>query len=189
MARPETISKGDLLERLTGVFRSVGYEGASLALLSQETGLAKAALYHRFPGGKENMARSVLADVGREMATTVLRHLEGEASPRQKLTAMREGLAVFYAGGERPCLADVFSIEGTPAAIRAPLAGGLKAWIAAVARVVGEVGVEPAEATRRAADMVISVEGALVVSRALGDSRPFRDTLKRIVDDLLAGTA
>jgi TetR/AcrR family transcriptional repressor of lmrAB and yxaGH operons len=187
MARPETISRNDLLGRLAGVFRSVGYEGASLARLSQATGLAKAALYHRYAGGKEDMARAVLAEVGREMATAVLRHLDGEGSPRKKLTAMRDGLAAFYADGERACLADMFSIEGTPAAVRAPLAAGIKAWTAAIARVVGEAGIAPAEAARRAEDAVIRVEGALVVSRALRDTEPFRRTLARLPDDLLAG--
>ena len=187
MGRPETISRNDLLARLTEVFRSAGYEGASLARLSQETGLAKAALYHRYAGGKEDMARAVLADVGREMATAVLRHLDGGGSPREKLAAMRDGLTIFYAGGERSCLADMFSIEGTPATVRAPLAAGLKAWIAAIARVVGEAGIDPAEAARRAEDAVIRVEGALVVARVMGDTQPFRRTIERLPDDLLAG--
>jgi len=186
MARPESISKSDLLQRLTAVFRSVGYEGASLAALSRETGLAKAALYHRFPGGKEDMARCVLAEVGRDMRGLVFSGLDGEGSPRRKLAAMRDGLALFYADGERSCLADLFSVEGTPATIRTPLAGGLKAWIAAVARVVEEAGIDPAEAARRSEDMVVRVQGALVVSRALGDTRPFRNVLARLVDDLLA---
>ncbi|HEY6633018.1 MAG TPA: hypothetical protein VIZ90_16330, partial [Rhizobiaceae bacterium] len=116
----------------------------------------------------------------------VLGGLDGDGTPRQKLTAMRDGLALFYADGERSCLADLFSVEGTPATIRAPLAGGLKAWIAAVARVVEEAGIDPAEAARRGEDMVIRVEGALVVSRALGDTRPFSNVLARLVDDLLA---
>lgn len=189
MARPETISRQDLLGRLTEVFRSTGYEGASLARLSKETGLAKAALYHRYAGGKEEMARAVLAEVGREMATTVLKNLEGGGAPRRKLTAMCNGLAVFYSGGRRSCLADLFSIEGTPQSVRTPLAAGLKAWIAAIARVIEEAGLEPSEAARRAEDAVLRVEGALVLSRALGDTAPFRRTVERLPDDLLSGVA
>lgn len=185
MARPEIITRSDLLARLTGVFRSVGYEGASLALLSRETGLAKAALYHRFPGGKEEMARSVLNEVGREMAVTVLGRLDGEGSPRHKLSAMRDGLVEFYDGGKLSCLADLFSVAGVPDAIRSPLSGGIHAWIAAIARVVEEAGVGHEEASRRAEDAVVRVEGALVVSRALASSMPFRRTIERLVDDLL----
>jgi TetR/AcrR family transcriptional regulator, lmrAB and yxaGH operons repressor len=188
MARPETISRNDLLARLTEVFRSAGYEGASLSRLSRETGLAKAALYHRYAGGKEEMAHAVLAEVGREMAATVLKPLDDGGPPRRKITAMRDGLAAFYAGGECACLADLFSIEGTPQAVRAPLAAGLKAWIAAIARVLREAGFEPDEAARRAEDAVIRIQGALVVSRAVGDTRSFRRTLERLPDELLAGT-
>lgn len=189
MARPETVSRGDLLERLTAVFRSVGYEGASLALLAQETGLAKAALYHRFPGGKEDMARAVLAGVGREMSLIVLRHLEGGASPRRKIAAMLDGLAAFYDDGDTSCLADLFSMKGVPETVRSPLAGGLRAWMKALARVAEEAGVGPGEAMRRAEDAVVRVQGALVVARALGDREPFRRTLDRLADDLLANAA
>ena len=45
------------------VFRAHGYEGATLALISEATGLGKGSLYHLFPGGKEQMAAEVLADI------------------------------------------------------------------------------------------------------------------------------
>ena len=51
--------RGDVLPALTEVFRTHGYEGASLALISRHTGLGKGSLYHFFPGGKEEMAAEV----------------------------------------------------------------------------------------------------------------------------------
>ncbi|MEO0971892.1 MAG: helix-turn-helix domain-containing protein, partial [Pseudomonadota bacterium] len=60
MPRPASINDDDLLDRLSSVFREVGYEEASMALLASASGLKKASLYHRFPGGKEQMAREVL---------------------------------------------------------------------------------------------------------------------------------
>jgi len=59
MARRATIEDDDLICKLTDVFRNVGYDGASLAVLADATGLKKASLYHRFPGGKEQMAEEV----------------------------------------------------------------------------------------------------------------------------------
>ena len=43
---------------LAEVFRERGYEGASLAALSEASGLGKASLYHFFPKGKEEMLGS-----------------------------------------------------------------------------------------------------------------------------------
>jgi AcrR family transcriptional regulator len=52
-----------VLRALGEVFRAHGYEGASLTLITEATGLGKGSLYHLFPGGKEQMAAEVLADI------------------------------------------------------------------------------------------------------------------------------
>jgi len=51
------ITDAQLTDALTDVFRTYGYEGATLSRISEATGLQRASLYHRFPGGKEAMAR------------------------------------------------------------------------------------------------------------------------------------
>ena len=61
MSRTSAIDDGELIARLSGVFRDVGYEGATLSALAAATGLQKASLYHRYPGGKQQMADEVLA--------------------------------------------------------------------------------------------------------------------------------
>ena len=55
------ITDGQLTEALTRVFQTYGYDGATLSRISDATGLQRASLYHRFPGGKEEMAKFVLA--------------------------------------------------------------------------------------------------------------------------------
>ena len=45
------VTDNQLLDKLTEVFRLYGYEGASLSRISKVTGLQRASLYHRFPGG------------------------------------------------------------------------------------------------------------------------------------------
>ena len=44
MARPRSVTEDDLLARLARLFSEVGYEGASLSLLAEATGLQKASL-------------------------------------------------------------------------------------------------------------------------------------------------
>jgi len=58
------MSRDEVVERLVGVFQRCGYDGASLSELSAATGLGRSSLYHHFPGGKEEMARAVIARVG-----------------------------------------------------------------------------------------------------------------------------
>jgi len=61
--RPQKVIDSDILKGLTKVFRSKGYEGANLSELAQATNLKKASLYHRFPGGKQEMAVTVLTHI------------------------------------------------------------------------------------------------------------------------------
>ena len=65
------INEDELLDRLTDVFRTYGYEGASLSRISEVTGLQRASLYHRFPGGKEDMAKAVLSRAGQWLINRV----------------------------------------------------------------------------------------------------------------------
>lgn len=185
MARPETISAAELIARLGQVFLGAGYEGASLAMLSRAAGLAKAALYHRFPGGKEEIALRVLDARAREMAEAVLGPLSAAGTPPERLAAMVAALRDFYEDGAGACLSDLFSVGGVPRSVREPLAVGLEAWMAAIAAVLAEAGFAPDEAARRAEDAVVRVQGALVVGRASGDTSVFRRLMERLVADLL----
>jgi TetR/AcrR family transcriptional regulator, lmrAB and yxaGH operons repressor len=62
MARIMT-DRSAAIPALAEAFREHGFEGASLAHLCEATGLGKGSLYHFFPGGKDEMAAAVLADV------------------------------------------------------------------------------------------------------------------------------
>ncbi|MGO6668982.1 TetR/AcrR family transcriptional regulator, partial [Rhizobium ruizarguesonis] len=55
--------RADIVPLLAEIFRELGYEGTSLSRITERTGIGKGSLYHFFPGGKEEMAGAVLADV------------------------------------------------------------------------------------------------------------------------------
>jgi AcrR family transcriptional regulator len=55
--------RSDVIPLIAGVFRDLGYEGTSLSQITERSGVGKGSLYHFFPGGKEEMASAVLADV------------------------------------------------------------------------------------------------------------------------------
>lgn len=186
MARPETQSREQLIEALEEVFLRDGYEGASMARLAEAAGLAKAALYHRFPEGKAEMAEAVLLAGRRHLLDGVVAPLLAPGDPRARLEAMCATLDLAYRGGTKSCVADIFSIKGTPPALRAGLKVGMRAWIEAVARVLVDAGLPEPIADSRALEAVTRIEGALVVSRALEDTSPFKTLLAVLPDRLLA---
>jgi TetR/AcrR family transcriptional repressor of lmrAB and yxaGH operons len=54
------MSRQTIVPELLELFRKFGYDGVTIARISEATGLGKASLYHHFPQGKEQMAREVL---------------------------------------------------------------------------------------------------------------------------------
>ena len=55
-----TPASDTVLAALVQTFRQYGYEGASLSMLSEASGLGRSSLYHYFPNGKADMAQAAL---------------------------------------------------------------------------------------------------------------------------------
>jgi AcrR family transcriptional regulator len=175
-----TITDADLLARCTDVFRTYGFEGATMSRLAAATGLEKGSLYHRFPGGKEEMALAVAAGVAAWLEANVFAALKQAGSQQKRLKAAAEQLRIFYAEGTKSCALDLLSIPSGSAELAAGLKGALLAWQKAFAEFAQEGGFSAGEARRRAEDAIIKIEGALVLSRVLGDSKPFHRSLDEL---------
>lgn len=186
MPRPQSRSQEHLIDSIATAFRRSGYEGTSLADLAATAGLAKAALYHRFPGGKAEMAEAVEAVLGADFSARVIAPLAASGPVAGRLRAMADGLMAFYGEGRHACLVEIFSIAATPEPVRQRLREGVAKWIAALTATLEQGGIDAMEATRRAEETVVRVQGALVVSRALGERRHFTDFIGRLPDQLLA---
>ena len=78
------VERSQVLRALGEVFRAHGYEGASLTLITEATGLGKGSLYHLFPGGKEQMAAEVLADIDAGSNSTSTRLCARPPIPRAR---------------------------------------------------------------------------------------------------------
>ena len=80
---------------LMEVIRAKGFEGASMNDLAEATGLKKASLYHRFPGGKQEITEAVLAYTqswGRTHISGVL--TDSTQAPEARLTKVIEKAAL-----------------------------------------------------------------------------------------------
>ncbi len=179
------ITEPELLKRLTEVFRTHGYEGASLSKISKATGLQRASLYHRFPGGKAEMAEAVLKRADEWLQTNALRPLAESGPPEERLRQMARQLDEFYEGGTQSCLLDALSFGVEEDGIRDHQRAGMEGWVDAIATMLRESGLPQRTARERAEDAVIRIQGSLVMARASGNPLPFRRTLRNLPQDLL----
>src|ERR1700751_5210773 len=99
---PRIVSKGaDLLAALAEVFREHGYEGASIALISERTGLGKGSLYHFFPGGKEEMGATVLSASEAWFTTKVFAPLQWDPDREAAIDQMFRAVSEYFDSGRR----------------------------------------------------------------------------------------
>lgn len=174
------MDEGLLLDQLGKVFRRHGYEGASLSRIAEATGLKRASLYHRFPGGKEEMAEAVLNHVDEWFGSHILAPLADSGKPASRIEEMAKRLNDFYGSGRYSCLLDSLSIGEEDGAIRQHIDKSLKAWLGALVEVARESGLKPSLAKERAEAALIGIQGSLVLSRATGETKPFLRVLKNL---------
>ncbi len=179
------MTKEEVLDRLMETFREKGYDGAGLADLSRVTGLGKSSLYHYFPGGKEDMARQVLAHLDVTLEKALFEPLRSSRPPAKKLDAMLSVIESFYDGGKKPCLLERLCASVDQGRFRRPLEKAFGKWIDAVEALCIESGIPKTTARARAEDLVVRIEGALIVSAGTGNVELFSRTIRQLRKTML----
>jgi TetR/AcrR family transcriptional repressor of lmrAB and yxaGH operons len=174
------LAKEEVSQRIFGVFRTYGYEGATLARISVATGLGRASLYHYYPGGKDDMAREVLGTARGWLESNVVAALERPGGHAARLRAMTAALRAGYAEGEASCVLNLLGVGEAGEKFASDLRLAIDVWIHALEKLLRGAGAPPARARRTALDTIVRIEGALVVGRALGDNAVFTRTLSEL---------
>lgn len=171
---------------LLGLFRQYGYDGATLAKISEATGLGKASLYHHFPGGKDEMVTTVLDYLERWMEQTLVQGLKGPGEPLSRLQQMCDRLRDVYEAGTQPCLTSILLLGSARDVFHDRIQGLYQVWINAIAQVLMEVGLDETLAQHRGEDAVITIQGALIVAQGLHDPAPFLRAMQQLPQQLVA---
>src|SRR5215216_1242458 len=136
---PAIATKAEVLDRIMESFRKHGYDGASLATISERTGLGKSSLYHHFPGGKEQMALEVLAHLNVGLRKT-FQAVEDEPHPQKQLDLMLDAIDAFYEGGRKACLLERLGASVDRARFHAPLRATFTGWMSVLANICRAAG-------------------------------------------------
>lgn len=170
--------RAEIVAALGEVFREHGFEGASLALISEKTGLGKGSLYNYFPGGKDEMAALVLADIDAWFETHIFKPLREDDDPQRAIDVTLTAVDRYFRSGRRLCLVGVFAVGDAHERFGKEVAAYFKAWTQALAVALTRAGHQPKAATALAEDSVALIQGALILSRATPGA--FGRTLERL---------
>src|SRR5215472_3001143 len=126
---------------LAEAFREHGFAGASVTALCAATGLGKGSLYNFFPGGKEEMAAAVLADVDAWFAGSVFEPLRNAVAGHPGAVGdMLDAVTAYFRSGRRICLQGAFALGRERDLFATTIAGYFDRWIAALAIALAAAG-------------------------------------------------
>lgn len=175
------MERADIIPVLGEVFRRYGYDGASLALITENTKLGKGSLYHFFPGGKEEMVKAVLADIEDWFEIHVFQPLQQNKSrERQTIDAMFSSVDTYFKSGRRVCLVGALALVETRDRFSEEVNGYFKRWISVLAEALERFGFAQADAQQTATSVVAGIQGAIVIAQALDNGESFSTVLSQL---------
>jgi len=175
-----TTQRDELVSVLAELFRVYGYEGTSLARMTEATGLGKGSLYHAFPGGKEEMASAVLRHIDDWFQREVFAPLLETEDATAGIDRMFEDVERYFLSGRKVCLIGAFALVN----VRDRFAGRVKdyfvKWACALHAALLRSGRNARDAAALTEEVLAGIQGALVLARAIDDPDVFVRTINRL---------
>ena len=180
--RPKKVEEQELLFKLMSVLRRKGYDGSSLNVLAEKSGLQKASLYHRFPGGKKAIADAVLDFADVWVRTNVYDVLANSAiNPEKRLKQIIKTIGDdLYDNGHEMCILRALSMDASSGLFGSKIKKSMKMWIDAFILLGVDFKFSNEIAASKALQVIVNIQGGLVVAESLGSTKPFQEILKSI---------
>ena len=179
--RPQKVEGQQLLIGLMSVLRTKGYDGASLNDLAKSTGLQKASLYHRYPGGKKDIAQAVLSFVEAWSDEHILQPLHDQhRAPLERLSTALDRIKILYDNGEATCLYRALLTGSSSDLFGEELKSALTKWLSGFTVLGVALGLDQRLAEEKALKVLVTLQGSLIVAQGLQDTLPFTRALSEI---------
>lgn len=170
----------DVIPQLAEIFREQGYEGTSLKIITERTGLGKGSLYHFFPGGKQEMAEAVLDDVDGWFRTHIFAPLRETKDANAAIEAMFASVETYFRSGQRACLMGVIASSGAMDIFSERVQDYFAAWKRDLAATLARAEFAGDEASALAEEVLAGIQGGLILARGLEDTPVFTRVLERL---------
>lgn len=177
--RPQKISEEDLIDAIYVTMKTYGYEGTSMNDLEEATGLKKASLYHRFPGGKKEMALAALGNVYDWIESHVYELLsDSSIAPKKRLEEVIKNIRIIYTNGKTTCLLRSLGTERGVEKFGMEIQASMAKWIEGFEKLGRDFGYEEEEAKEKAQMSIVLIQGGLVITLNLDSVEVFDIAIK-----------
>lgn len=180
-----TDARAKALETAERLFRMQGYAATGLTQIIQESNSPKGSFYFHFPGGKDQLAREVIAGYGargRTLIKTLATATDSDAVSFVIRLCDAFGVEMHQSDYRLGCLVQNIANEHTP--VDTPLAEALSlalnSWIEAAEEHFLKCGISTQESRELARALISSLEGARTVAHIQRKIDVF-DELARVI--------
>lgn len=162
------------------LFRAQGFNGTSLKQVTKESSATTGSIYHFFPGGKDDLAATVIRESGAAYQT-LFELIAGESADIvDAVGAVFEGAAVVLEETNFIDICPIGSIArevaSTHDSLRSATVEVFAGWTEAFASRMRSAGVEGAEAEALADTVIAALEGGFILARARQSCTALRAT-------------
>ena len=174
------IEKKELLRRCWEVFNRHGYNGTSVSMLAEATGLGKSGLMHHHLS-KESLMRAVVEYAQAQLRRYVLAVAQEDLPPEQRLEKLlrRQNRLAKYE--RRGCFFANTALEtGREGLFNELIKATYDEWQAAVAGILAAV-MPPAAAADAAYRLLLEYEGSITMYKLTGDEQHLERFVARAV--------
>ncbi|WP_042368830.1 TetR/AcrR family transcriptional regulator [Streptacidiphilus neutrinimicus] len=176
-----------MIDATVEALRRRGVAGMSFTEVLRDSGAARGAIYHHFPGGKGQLVAEAASRNGRDVrANLAALPADDPLALVESFLALIRPVVECSATGSGCAVAAVTIASGEPAenaSLREVAATAFASWTDALAARLRVSGLAPDAATDLATTLLALLEGAQVLCRAEGSVAPF-DRMTRTALDL-----
>ena len=166
-------SKQRMISATATLMQRQGYHATGLNQIVKQARAPKGSLYFHFPGGKEELAETALADAGKKTRDELFAVVAAQPDPARAIEAVVEWfaerlIASDFADG---CPVATVALEAAATAprLQQACARHYGDWQAMMTAYLQELGVQAETARSTATFALAAIEGALLLSRAHRD--------------------
>jgi AcrR family transcriptional regulator len=189
MAGQHPSDEPDVRERMIrsaeALFGERGFAATGLRNVVAHSSTPRGSIYHHLPGGKAELAHAVLERAG---AAAAVAFTADDGDPVAMLHACVDGWRQALADSDYRAGSAILAIAIEPdeqTGARDAAAAAFARWADALAATLQAGGVRRKKAARLATLAVAAIEGAVVMSRARGDTQPL-DAVERELESAIA---
>lgn len=181
-------TRSRMLKAAVQALQRNGFAGMSFTQVLADSGAARGAIYHHFPGGKTQLVAEAAqrngADINAHLAA--LPATDPNTVVQAFLAAVRPVLAASTTGGGCAVAAVTVGEPGDKST-RAVASTVFQSWTQTLAKRLTTAGLESQQAEALAVTLITLLEGAHVLCRAAGTLEPYDQSARTITALLGAG--